>query len=467
MSSRRSFLLGAGFGAGALYLGGAGMRHAFNIKDRPPWVTEHAVDSFWLEGAGFYDYPPRPPLNHRHHTTDILIIGGGFTGLSTAWHLLQTRPEARITLIDAARCGFGASGRNGGWCMGANYLAFFSAPQLSRAAHDFMSAGVEIVRGLDQEEGIPCDFTPAHQLRVVRERDDLPLVDRTAEAIAELGLGVERLDAEALTRRYHTEHFVGGAIFADGSANIQPVKLALGLRNRLLESPVEIFEGTKVMSIDYGARPTVQTEFGTIEAGEIVLATNAYTHSYGAFKNRYAPVISHVIATEPLRASQRAAIGFSEGEQLNVGDSGEGFFYAIMTADHRIVIGGDRGPTHHYGSKLHSGNLRSRTDYLEDYLTRRIWPQLEGTRITHRWGGNICVTRDLLFSLGRTKEHDRVYYALGYTGEGVSTSFAAGKALAELMAGLDTELTRSPFIDRPLGLIPQDPLRSPLIRLLS
>ncbi len=465
MTQRRAFLVGVGTGAAGAVAVGRGWQHVFRDEAWPPWVVEHATGSFWMDTAGYHAYAPMAPLNGRHHTTDVLVIGGGFTGLSTAWHLLQLEPGADITLIDAARCGFGASGRNGGWCMGANYNALFSSSELSAAAREFMLAGVDIVRGL-HGGGVRCDFTPARQLCAVRSENDRPRMERNAENVAKVGVPVELLDRAALVERYRTENFAVGAYFDDGSANIHPGKLALGLRNRLIDSPVRVFEGTKVAYIEGGARPRAITEYGVIEANHIVLATNAYTSSIGEFTDRYVPMITNVIATEPLSPAQLESIGFRQGEQLSLGgDSLEGYFYAILTVDDRVLIGGGH-PTHNYGNELHSGNRYTETNYIEDYLTMHLWPQLEGVAITHRWGGNTCITRDFLFALGRHPEHERVYYALGYSGEGVSTSFAAGRTLAELLAGVDSPLTRSPFVGRELAYVPGEPLISPLLRMM-
>ncbi len=464
MAQRRAFLIGLGVGTAGTLAAGKGWERLFRSDARPPWALEHAAGSYWMDSAGYHAHAPLPPLTNRQHEADILIIGGGFTGLSTAWHLLSLRPDARITLIDGARCGFGASGRNGGWCMGANYNAIAGNSALAAPAREFMLAGVEIVRNLSND-GLACDFTPARQLNVVRADDDLPWFQGQAAAVESLGVAVERLDRSALASRYHTDDFAAGAFFDDGSANIHPGKLALGLRSRLIDSPVAIFEGTKVMGIEGGARPRAITEYGVIEANQIVLATNAYSRTVGEFSDRYVPMISNVIATEPLRAAQLDAIGFAHGEQLSLGGTGEGYFYAILTADNRVLIGGGH-PTHHYGNALHNGNLRTETNFLEDYLTGRLWPQLKGVEITHRWGGNVCITRDFLFSLGRHPEHEGVFYALGYSGEGVSTSIAAGRTLAQLMAGLDTPLTRSPFVGRELGMVPGEPWISPLLRLM-
>ncbi|MEZ5558133.1 MAG: FAD-dependent oxidoreductase [Pseudomonadales bacterium] len=465
MTQRRGFLIGLGAGVAGTLAAGRGWDRLFKNKARPPWALEHSNGSFWMDSAGYDAHPPKPPLNARQHKTDVLIIGGGFTGMSTAWHLRELRPDAEITLIDGARCGFGASGRNGGWCMGANYNAMATRPDLAGAAREFMQAGVGIVRGLE-DQGIACDFTPARQLYVVRTPEDAGLLEGKIAGVAAVDIPVQPLDRSALAARYHTDDFAAGAFFEDGSASIHPGKLALGLRNRLIDSPVRMFEGTKVLSIEGGGRPRATTEYGVIEASEIVLATNAYSCAVGEFSDRYVPMISNVIATEPLSAAQLDAIGFRQGEQLSMGDSGEGYFYAILTSDNRMLIGGGH-PTHNYGGALHNGNLRSETDYLEDYLTGRLWPQLEGVTITHRWGGNTCITRDFLFSLGRHPERENVYYALGYSGEGVSTSFAAGRTLAELMADVDSPLTRSPFVGRELGYVPGEPLLSPLLRIMT
>lgn len=463
--SRRSFLMGAGAGAIGLQATRTLWDSANRNASRPPWAVEHATDSFWLSDSGYYSDPPQNPLNLQEYSTDVLVVGGGYTGMSTAWHLLETLPGAKITLIDAAKCGFGASGRNGGWCMGQNLSAPKTAPELVDATQAMMSEGVNIVKSLTVDQGVDCDFTPATVIDLTQNPGGADGFEKTMDVCQRLGFEATRLDQDTVSQRFKTEIFTGGAEYHDGSASIQPGKLARGVRNLLLESTIEVFEGTKVIRVDFAGRPSVETDFGVIRADKIVLATNAYSRSYNQFSNKYIPIITNVVATEPLTVAQLKSIGFKRGELLGIEGKDDTYFYAIVSADSRIVIGGGH-PLYYHGNKLHSGNHNGETSYLESYLFSQLWPQLEGVKISNRWGGNVCMTDDFVFALGQHRRSPDVYYSMGYSGEGVSTSFAAGKTLAQIIGGQETSLTKSMLVNRKLGSIPGEPFRSILLKFL-
>ena len=459
MNGRRAFLLGGLAGATGAIAAPAILRKTFHDKDRPKWAQEHYTNSFWLDSEGFFQLQRQAPLNRHRYTTDITIIGGGYTGMSTALSLAKENPDQKITLIDGATCGFGASGRNGGFCMAANYNAPSYAPALVPDARKFMLAGTQIIQDFSENQGVDCDFHPTNYCSVVRDNSGAAGITQKIDSVQKLGIQSSNLDTKSVQSYFQTGVLAQGAVFQDGSARIHPAKLALGVRRRLLESRVNVFEGTNAIRINTDAGITVETEYGVINTGTLVLATNAYTQTLGKMGTRYMPVVSHVIATAPLTDAQRASIGWGDEELVSIADNGEDYFYMQMTADNRIVIGG--GPiTHHYGSKLHSGTHQGGTAVIENFLFNQLWPQLQGLDVTHKWGGNVCITSDFMFSLGTLDDHPDIYYALGYSGEGVSTSFAAGKTIADLINKKQTDLTTSTFINRPLGYIPGEPLRS-------
>ena len=466
-ANRRTFLTGAGAGAAATY--GVGMVWNQMSKDasRAPWLAEHTSDSFWLRDSGLLSDVITKPLIARSHTTDILVIGGGYTGMSTAWHLRETLPGAKVTIVDATKCGFGASGRNGGWCMAQNLNVPDAAPKFVRPAHALMSEGVQIVRGLSEVNGVDCDFTPASVVDLSTKRNASERFAPTLQACAEIDVHTEELDGAAANDRYKTRILTGAAIYHDGSASVHPGKLARGLRRLVFDTDIEVFEGTTVLKVQSSdGKPIVETDYGTIKADKVVIATNAYTRSFGEFRGNYIPINTNIIATAPLSEGQLDSIGFKRGELLGLYGKDSIYIYAIVTADGRLIFGGGT-PVHYYGGSLQSGNNKLQTNLLEDYMTQDLWPQLKGIPIDNRWGGMTAITTDFVCGIGSHPKHANVYYALGYSGEGVSTSFAAGKTLAQLIAGQDTALTRNGLVNRNLGWIPGDPLRSLLFRIMT
>lgn len=431
-----------------------------------PWIAEFAADSFWLRDAGFYADPIRVPLSANRHTTDVLIIGGGFTGMSAAWHLKQLDPTRRVTVIDAARCGYGASGRNVGWCMAQNLNLPGTGSKYMYPAREMMREGVSIIKYLSDEHGLACDFTPTSIISLSTADNPTKKFKPILDACEQFGISAHLLNERQVQSRFQSSAFTGGAELQDGSASVHPGKLGRGLRDLILQAGVEVFEGTTVNDLDLSSeRPTVYTEYGEIEAGEVIIATNAFTKSFGEFQDRYVAIHSSMISTAPLSTAQLDAIGLHRGALFGIEGKGPATSFGNVTADNRIVYGGGP-PAIYYDGAFASGVVRENTDWLSVHLTETIWPQLKGTKIDHRWGGMVAASRDMVGGLGTHPKHKRVYYALAYTGEGVSTSFACGKTLAQLISGLDTELTRNGLVQRKLSWIPGEPLRSLALKTL-
>ncbi|MEL7043018.1 MAG: FAD-dependent oxidoreductase [Pseudomonadota bacterium] len=456
----------AAIGGAAVLLGvliwGELKRH----RPQTPWIAEHSTDSFWLRDAGIYDDPIRAPLNASDSKTDVLIIGGGFTGLSTAWHLKQENPDLKVTLIDAARCGYGASGRNVGWCMAQNLNLPGTGSKYVEPAHQMMREGVSIIKHLSEHHGVGCDFTPASIVDLSTAKNPNKKFKPVLEVCGGFGFPAKLLETETVRARYQSDAFTGGAVYQDGSASVHPGKLGRSMRDLVLNAGVEVHEGTTVERLDLrGNTPIVITDFGRIEAGQVIIATNAFTKSFGEFSDRYMPVYSAMIATEPLSDAQLKSTGFKRGELLSIRGKGLEMSFANVSVDNRIVFGGG-APVIYYDGAFASGNHRGHSESLSQYLTGTIWPQLAGVKIDHKWGGMLAISRDLVGGIGTHPKHHSVHYALAYSGEGVSTSFASGKTLAQMVSGQDTELTRNLLVHRNIGWLPGEPLRSVALKFL-
>ncbi|UCE87280.1 MAG: FAD-dependent oxidoreductase, partial [Deltaproteobacteria bacterium] len=218
---------------------------------------------------------------------------------------------------------------------------------------------------------------------------------------------------------------------------------------------VEVFERSKVLRFTPGKPVAIETEFGELRAAQAVVALNGYAPQLGLFRRRLIPLTNYIAATEPLSRAQRAAIGWTGREGL--ADMRVQFMYLRLTADDRIVFGGESAP-YFYGSAPSSGNYKPALEKLESSLLT-TFPQLEGVRFTHGWGGTMGFTMDFMPSVGSLDGADNVFYAVGFNGEGVVMTQLAGMIVAQLVAGEESPLTRLPIVGRRMPWVGPEPLR--------
>jgi glycine/D-amino acid oxidase-like deaminating enzyme len=462
--TRRAFLKGA-------VVGGAGMwaaavlprRLLSHDPDRPPALYEFFVDSFWMDAAGMSDVPVLPPLRGRHRA-DVAIVGGGFAGMATAYHLARRLPGKRVLLLEGARCGYGASGRNGGFAdpgmPGLGWVYERAGPEAARRYYDATSLGLEQIRAFRDEHGVDCDLEENGSLELATEPAHLDALAARKARLDRMGLPAELLDGPALRRAVRSERFVG-ALRVPGSAILNPAKLALGMRRVIESLGVEISERSKVMRIEPGSTVRLVTEYAEVEAPRVVVTVNGYGPALGLFTDRLLPLCNYVCATEPLSPAQRESLGWAGREGL--ADERVQFMYLRLTRDERIVFGGESAP-YFYGGSPSTGVYRPSVERLERSLLA-TFPQLEGVRFTHTWGGTMGFTLDFVPSIGRLDGADNVFYACGFNGEGVVMTQLAGRILAHLVAGDRNELTGLPIVGKRMPWLGPEPLRSIGVRL--
>ncbi len=398
--------------------------------------------SLWLDQA-----PPadRPELAGDRRC-DVAIVGGGFTGLWTAYYLAQAS-DADIVVIDAEHVGFGASGRNGGWCSAlfpASLQSLSRLPGSSRAAAlaqaAAMRATIDEISRVVQAEGIDCGFakggtviaarSTAQWARAKAEHEDAVSWGRTDLRLLDRDEAVARLNAAGTL----------GATYTPDCAAIHPARLAHGLASACERMGVRIFHRTRATSIAPG---TVTTERGILQADVVIRATEGYTAALPGQRRTIAPVYSLVTATEPLSDDVWNEIGL--GQRETFADHRHVVVYGQRTEDDRLVFGG-RGAPYHLGSRI-----RPQFDHAPrvfDMLRRTLLemlPVLDGIATTHTWGGVLGVPRDWCASVGFDPA-TRVGWAGGYVGDGVSTTNLAGRTLRDLVLGTQTELTGLPWV---------------------
>jgi glycine/D-amino acid oxidase-like deaminating enzyme len=397
---------------------------------------------------------PRPSLD-GDRAVDVAIVGGGFTGLWTAYYLLAAQPQLRVAVLESEIAGFGASGRNGGWCsalfpVSAATLAREHGAAAAKAQYRAMRDSVAEVTRVARDEGIDADIATGGTVVLARSPAQLQRVREERVESEEFDLDVSELDAGQARARLAATGVLG-ATYTPHCAAIHPAKLVRGLASAVEERGGRIYERTRAHAIE---AHTVQTDMGRVSADTVVRATEGYTAQLPHQRRAIAPVYSLIIATEPLPESTWAEIGLHERETFS--DHRHLIIYGQRTADGRLVFGG-RGAPYHLGSRITDGYDRVPKVFnaLGQVLVE-LFPVLANARITHRWGGPLGIARDWHASVGIS---DGLAWAGGYVGDGVSTTNLAGRTLADLIIGRDSDLVSLPWVGHRSPNWEREPLR--------
>jgi len=457
--SRREFVAGAGAGlAAAASAAALGRSDWFDDPARPPSLYEYFVDSYWLHTSGLYADPLRAPLRGAVRA-DVAIIGGGFTGLATAIAAARRNPGRRILVLEGARCGYGASGRNGGFAdvtyTGFPELAAAAPPEVARGIYDVIATGKHAIERLAAEDGVACDLEQSGGIRMASTDAQREGLVRAQATLVAMGIPARVIDGAELHARVRTERF-RAALTIPGTAIVNPAKLARGMARVAESLGVGIHEATRVVKLEPGRNVRVITEHGLVDAAQVVLATNGYTPQLGIFRTRLLPICDYVVATEPLSRAQWDAIGWAGREGLS--DARVMFMYLRPTADGRIVAGGELAP-YYTGSLPSSGNHAGAIAKLKRSLIE-TFPALEGIRFTNAWGGTMAFTRDLTPRIGALDGAPNLFFGLGCCGEGVVMSQLAGRILAAFLDGDAGEYAALPFVGSAPPWVGPEPLRT-------
>jgi glycine/D-amino acid oxidase-like deaminating enzyme len=419
---------------------------------------KHTAEGWWLDEAG----RPQPlaPLEGAR-SADVVVVGGGYAGLWTAWHLLEREPQARVILLEAGMCGHGPSGRNGGFCESL----WIRLPKLceglgDRGALEVARASSNSVRAIGEwceTERVDAWFNPAGYVLA----STAPPHERAAEGVMRTAamLGeperVRLLDEDEIRRHCDSPRFRSGLMVPE-DATVQPARLALGLRKRLLERGAGVFERSRVLRLRAGSRSIVaETAGGTVTAGVAVIAVGAAARGIPRLRTRLAVTSSHAVLTEPV-PDVLESIGWTGGECITDGRVLVDYFRT--TRDGRILLGWGGGRPA-WGARLH-GRVDLDSDIVSRARARLPWlfPQLKGRRITHAWGGPIDVSPHRIPEIG-SMPGAPVHYVFGFTGNGVGPSHLAGKALASLALDRRDSASRLPLVEpESAARVPPEPL---------
>jgi|SoiMethySBSTD1v2_1073268.scaffolds.fasta_scaffold297649_1 glycine/D-amino acid oxidase-like deaminating enzyme len=415
--------------------------------------------SFWLETLGD-PCAPRPGLTGDLQA-DVAIVGAGYTGLWTAYYLTELDPWLRVVVLEAEIAGFGASGRNGGWCSASlptslAKLAARHGRDDALALHHAMVDTVDEIGRVSDKEDIDCHFAKGGTLTLSTAP---PQTDRIrAEIATEHDLGLTDADVRWLgpSEAHDVIAVEGlrGAAFSPHCAAVHPARLVRGLAEVVEEERnVKIFEQTPVLEI---GPKVVRTVAGTVRAPVVVRATEGFTATIAGQRRTMAPLYSLMVATAPLPRHFWDAARWTERQTVT--DGRHLIVYAQRTADGRIAMGG-RGAPYHFASGVQPEF--DRDDRVFASITKALggwFPSLAGVEITHRWGGPLGVPRDWSASVGYDRESGLAWGG-GYVGDGVAASNLAGRTLAHLVTGTDSPLVRLPWVDHRSRQWEPEPLR--------
>jgi glycine/D-amino acid oxidase-like deaminating enzyme len=416
------------------------------------------ADSLWHSTAGD-SFTPRPPLP-GDIDVDVAIVGAGYTGLWTAYYLHSMDPSLRIAIVEREIAGFGASGRNGGWCSAlfppassgiARRHSADAAVAMRRAMHE---AIVEVGR-VAKAEGLDIHYARGGTIQLARNQAQLTrareLVDDERAVTGDVE-GLELLSKEQAEDHAHATRVLGGT-FTPHCAVIHPLRLVRGLASCVEARGVSLFERTTASEIKPGSLITDQ---GTVRAEVVVRATEGYTPSLHGQRRRVIPLYSLMIATEPLSADAWDQIGLRQRETF--ADLRHMRIYGQRTADDRLAFGG-RGAPYHFASRTRPSFDRNKRVHagLREVLVD-LFPVVADFKVTHEWGGALGIPRDWHASVGLDRGRGFAW-AGGYVGDGVATTNLAGRTLAQLITSQENGLTRLPWVGHSSRSWEPEPLR--------
>lgn len=413
--------------------------------------------SYWLDDPG---KPRAEPALTGDEQCDLLVVGGGYSGLWTALIAKERDPHTDVILVEGREAGWAASGRNGGFC--AASLTHGISNGLSRWPGEIAKLEELGARNLDEIEAavkrysIDCDFERTGEIDVATQPHQLAELHEMYEEMAEHGLagGSELLDADAVRAHVDSPTFLGGLWDREGVAMLHPAKLAWGLKRACLEKGVRVYERTPALQLaSSGAGMAVRTPYGRIRARRVALATNIFPSLVKRIRSYTVPVYDYALMTEPLTEEQLAAIGWQNRQGL--GDSANQFHYFRLSADNRILWGG-YDAIYPFGGKLraeHDDRPETYAKLAGHFFT--CFPQLEGVRFSHAWGGAIDTCSRFSAFFG-TAHAGRVAYAAGYTGLGVGATRFGADVMLDLLSGERTERTSLEMVrTKPLPFPPE------------
>jgi len=446
--SRRQVLKTIGL-AGA---GGVASAAAVNALAPKLWPEELVFEtnhSYWSHAL-----PPKTAALRSHLDADVVVIGGGFTGLSAAYYLTQSLPTKNVVLLEASGCGNGASGRNGAMVLNLKHTD--GDAEIDRRMYQLTADNMVTLRKLSEAAGVDCELDQRGALTVMNSAKEARQAQADLQVAHDHGLPLEYWDENQTAAAIGTRIYAG-ALFDPGAGQVHPGKLLCLWKFLAERGGVRIFEDTPVTDIREGAVHTVTTRAGlTVRAPLLVLATNAYTSKLGLLRAAVAPLFNYVGITPSLEPERLASVGW--GMRIPFNDSRQEVYYAGLTRDGRVHFGG--GPVDY----AFNNGLRAPADGAQRHANLhrefgRVFPMLADVPFEIQWSGIVDVSLDQNPAVGQTGRWNNIFYGIGYSGEGVNLASVFGRIIADLAAGNSAHWKWFPFLNRRLPYIPNEPFR--------
>jgi glycine/D-amino acid oxidase-like deaminating enzyme len=430
----------------------------FERQAPPPHLVGAALRDvrdacFWIEDV---TSPLRFPALDADHRADLVVVGGGYTGLWTAVRAKQRDPARSVVLLESRRLGWAASGRNGGFCDASLTHGEDNGRRRWPEEYDELErlglANLDAIEKTVHELGMDVDFERTGELSVAVERHQVDWLREMA------GDGGGRfLDAAAVRAEVDSPTYLAGFHSPD-TALLHPAKMVDELARVAAELGVELFEDTHVTGLEAGrdGPVTVRTRGGSVRAGRVALGTNVFPSLVRRFRPYTVPVYDYAVMTEPLSAEQLGSLGWANRQGMD--DLANQFHYYRLSADNRILFGG-------YDAIYRGRRVAAEHEHRPETYRRLVshllttFPQLEGIRVTHRWAGAIDTSTQFCAFYG-VAHRGRVAHAAGFTGLGVGATRFAADVLLDLLEGADTERTRLQLVRRKPLPFPPEPLAS-------
>lgn len=420
-------------------------------------LTPGKQRSWWLRDALALEksHVECPPLK-QDVRADVVIVGGGFTGLWTAYHLRQRNPNLGIVVLEQDICGGGPSGRNGGFASGwwdelHGLVKLYGAEGAVKACRAIKSS-IHAIGEFCDANGIDAWYRHGGYMYAITADANEKARDEMVELAREVGAADElyELSPSEVKQRCASPAFRGGAFMGDG-ASLQPARLARGLRQVVLEQGITIYEGTQATRME---GTTAVTPHGRVAADHAVLAVNAWGIGWPQLNRSLVAWSSYIVMTAPAPDRLRE-IGWTEGELIT--DFRTSLRYFRTTPDGRIAFGGGGGRARRTVDEMFTADERAVAETAAGF--RLMFPSFAGVAIEDAWGGPIDVSPTHLPTFGRVGDAN-VYYAAGYTGNGVAPTHLAGQVLADLITKSDTDNVRLPLVNAKPLTFPPEPFRS-------
>ena len=401
------------------------------------------------------DYNRNPPLK-GDTSADLAIIGGGFTGTSTAYHFSKHYPEKRCIILEAKSLANGASGRNGGMML--NWINGISdeSDEMTKRVYDFTSAGIDMITGLIEEHHLDVSYRRDGSMQVFTNQERAEKAHQRAEHLQSIGVPVQFFTADEICQHINLTNVYGATVdMSEGQLN--GAQYIRAMKPILEGQGVEIYEDTPVLKVNEGADILLTTAEGQVRAKAIVLATNGYTGKLGYFRKAIFPLHSHVFATPPLSDEQKAQVGWKT--MAGYSDDLDRISYSTMTREGNIVFGGGSNQSYAYlynNKTAYRGNATFSFAKMQGTQTEYL-PTAQGLPVSHRWTGTLAISLKRNCSIGVLR--NRVFYGLGYSGHGVTLANLAGKVIVDIYGGNTAEANQHEWYNQGFAPIPLEPFR--------